>query len=104
MSHQQSANSARTPAGLEQARLHGAMEAARQLRRLKVDPDRAVDIFRIVAESGLWLLFEPLDDLLAGARSRRGVAAPSPWIRTNAACRWRTEGCFVARRSTVQVA
>lgn len=47
-----------------QARIDGAWQAARELRRLKVDQSHAIDIFRIILDANLWLLFQPLDNLL----------------------------------------
>jgi Zn-dependent peptidase ImmA (M78 family)/predicted secreted protein len=59
---------------LVRARDEGSLAAARELRRLKLDQRRAVDIFRVIVDSDLWLLFQPLDKLLgAYARGGRGI-------------------------------
>lgn len=49
---------------IRQARLDGSLQAARELRRLKVDQSHAIDIFRIILDANLWLLFQPLGNLL----------------------------------------
>jgi hypothetical protein len=45
----------------QEAQNKGELAAARELRRLHVDLTRAVDIFKIIMESQLWLMFQPLD-------------------------------------------
>ena len=47
----------------EQARIQGSLEAARQLLRSKVDQTQAIDVYAVIREANLWLLFEPMDDL-----------------------------------------
>lgn len=49
---------------IRQARMNGAWRAAKELRRLKVDQSHAIDIYRVILDANLWLLFQPLDDLL----------------------------------------
>jgi len=54
-----------TPADvLAYARNEGSLAAARELRRLQLDRRRAVDVFRVIQEADLWLLFKPLEKLL----------------------------------------
>jgi Zn-dependent peptidase ImmA (M78 family)/predicted secreted protein len=45
------------------ARLRGSTEATRQFMRLDLDAERPVDVFRVIEDKRVWLLFEPLDHL-----------------------------------------
>jgi len=49
---------------LNVARNEGSLAAFRELARLKVDQNRPIDIFQIIKDAGLWLFFQPMDNLL----------------------------------------
>jgi Zn-dependent peptidase ImmA (M78 family)/predicted secreted protein len=57
------------------ARLEGSLEAARELQRLGIDQSQLIDVFRVIVEQNIWLLFQPLDRLLGAYlnRSRPGI-------------------------------
>jgi Zn-dependent peptidase ImmA (M78 family)/predicted secreted protein len=59
---------------LEGARRKGARAAQHEYLRRAIPLDRRIDIFRIVQESGIWLMFQPLGGLF-GAYQRLGEAA-----------------------------
>jgi Zn-dependent peptidase ImmA (M78 family)/predicted secreted protein len=54
-------------------RKHASMEAARQLLRLGVDKNQPIDIFKIIQDEGIWLMFQPLKNLY-GAYIRQADA------------------------------
>jgi Zn-dependent peptidase ImmA (M78 family)/predicted secreted protein len=59
---------------LDHARTEGSLAAIRELSRLKINLDQAVDIFAIILNANLWLLFQPLEDLLgAYIQEGRGI-------------------------------
>jgi predicted secreted protein len=45
------------------ARAHGSMAAMRLWGKRKLDPDRRVDIFSIIEDEQIWLMFQPLRNL-----------------------------------------
>ena len=46
------------------AKMEGNLAAARAIARLKVDETHQIDIFRIIMREPLWLLFQPLAEVL----------------------------------------
>lgn len=56
------------------ARLNGVRAATQQSMRLGLDLGEAVDVFRVIEQANVWLLFEPLDRLY-GCFERSGDAA-----------------------------
>jgi Zn-dependent peptidase ImmA (M78 family)/predicted secreted protein len=44
-------------------RKEASMAAARELERLGIDKSRPIDIFEIIREEGIWLMFQPLKNL-----------------------------------------
>jgi Zn-dependent peptidase ImmA (M78 family)/predicted secreted protein len=56
------------------ARLNGVRAATQQSMRLGLDLGEAVDVFRVIEQANVWLLFEPLDRLY-GCFQRVGDAA-----------------------------
>jgi Zn-dependent peptidase ImmA (M78 family)/predicted secreted protein len=57
-----------------EARLRGSGEAIRAWIRLGLDPDTTVDVFRIIEQARVWLLFEPLQDLFGFFQREAEVA------------------------------
>lgn len=49
--------------GWRHARLRAEAEAIRHVARLDVGPDEPVDVFRLIEDARVWLLFQPLDRL-----------------------------------------
>jgi predicted secreted protein/Zn-dependent peptidase ImmA (M78 family) len=49
---------------LKKARIEGSLKAARELRRLRLDQNRAIDVFDVIVNANIWLLFQPLGNLL----------------------------------------
>jgi hypothetical protein len=49
--------------GWRHARLRAEAEAIRHVARLGVGPDEPVDVFRLIEDARVWLLFQPLDRL-----------------------------------------
>jgi Zn-dependent peptidase ImmA (M78 family)/predicted secreted protein len=66
---------------LDRARARGSEEAARQHAQLKTDQTRPIDVFGIVEQSGIWLMFQPLRSLY-GAYMREG-AVPGIIVNSN---------------------
>jgi Zn-dependent peptidase ImmA (M78 family)/predicted secreted protein len=56
------------------ARLRGETAATREWMRLGLDPAEPVDVFRVIEEARVWLLFEPLQHLF-GFFQREGESA-----------------------------
>jgi predicted secreted protein len=56
------------------ARLRGSAEATRELMRLDLDAERPVDVFGVVEDKQVWLLFEPLDHLYGFFQRANGAA------------------------------
>lgn len=52
----------------------GARAAQREHRRIKTALDRPVEVFDVIAQAGIWLMFQPLQKLF-GAYQRSGTAA-----------------------------
>lgn len=48
---------------ISRAREKGEIKAARELVRLKVDQSQPINIFSVIEQAGIWLLFQPLKDL-----------------------------------------
>lgn len=59
---------------IERVRSEARMAAERELERLGVDKSRPIDIFKIIQEEGVWLMFQRLDTLY-GAYLREGETA-----------------------------
>lgn len=57
---------------LDLARARGSQAAAREHVRLRTDQSKPIDVFSIVEQSGIWLMFQPLRNLY-GAYVREGV-------------------------------
>ena len=57
-----------------QARLRASVKATENWVRLGLDPDRPVEIFGVIEDAEVWLLFEPLKSLF-GFFDRQGDAA-----------------------------
>lgn len=58
----------------QEARLRGASEATREWVRLDLDADRPIDVFQVIENSRVWLLFEPLDGLYGFFQRRDGAS------------------------------
>lgn len=61
-------------AEIRRAYQQGSQQAYRELRRLKLDPSRRIEIFDVIEQAGVWLMFQPLDKLF-GFYERAGDAA-----------------------------
>lgn len=48
---------------INQAKEQAAYAAAKELVRLRLDLGNPIDVFRVIEEAGVWLLFEPLRDV-----------------------------------------
>lgn len=57
-----------------EARLRGSSEATREWMHLGLDAERPVDVFRVIEEKQVWLLFEPLDHLYGFFQREDGAA------------------------------
>jgi Zn-dependent peptidase ImmA (M78 family)/predicted secreted protein len=58
----------------ERARRQGARAAQQEHLRLTIPMDRRVEIFEIIGQAGIWLMFQPMRDLF-GASLRHGDGA-----------------------------
>jgi len=47
----------------QQVKKHAMMEAARALERLGIDQSQPIDIFRVIQDESIWLMFQPLKNL-----------------------------------------
>lgn len=56
------------------ARLRGSAEATRQWVHLGLDAERPVDVFGVIEDKQVWLLFEPLDHLYGFFERQDGAA------------------------------
>jgi predicted secreted protein len=56
------------------ARLRGSAAATRQWVRLDLDAERPVDVFGVIEDQQVWLLFEPLQHLYGFFQRQDGVA------------------------------
>lgn len=61
-------------AEIKRAYQQGSQQAQRELRRLKLDLSQRVEVFDVIEQSGVWLMFQPLDKLF-GFYERLGDAA-----------------------------
>lgn len=59
---------------LERARRTGALAAVREHKRLGLPLDSPVDVYNVIRQAGIWLMFQPLDHLY-GAYFREAHAA-----------------------------
>jgi Zn-dependent peptidase ImmA (M78 family)/predicted secreted protein len=59
---------------LQAARRQGSLGAQRARRRLGLAVERRVDIFAVIEAEGIWLMFQPLDDLFGFYRRIADVA------------------------------
>jgi predicted secreted protein len=57
-----------------EARLKGSAEATREWMRLGLDAERAVDVFGVIEDKQVWLLFEPLEHLYGFFERHNGAA------------------------------
>lgn len=60
-------------AEIKRAYQQGSQQAQRELRRLKLDLSQRVEIFDVIEQSGVWLMFQPLQKLF-GFYERLGDA------------------------------
>src|SRR6266568_2145592 len=61
---------------INQARIEGKLAASRQLIRLGIPFDRPIDVFSTIESQGLWLLFQPMENILGAyvvTKTARGV-------------------------------
>ena len=58
----------------QRTKSHAVMQAARTLERLGVDQSQPIDIFRVIQEESIWLMFQPLKNLY-GFYLKRGETA-----------------------------
>jgi len=61
-------------AAVERALRDGSQKAQRELRRLSVPLGERVEIFEIIERAGVWLMFQPLDNLYGFYRRLDGAA------------------------------
>lgn len=61
-------------AAVDQALRKGSQEAQRELRRLHLSPKERVEIFEVIEQAGVWLMFQPLDHLYGFYRRLNGAA------------------------------